>query len=38
MQKFIVLKSITVPWLMPNVDTDIITPMKRMISNPTKIK
>jgi 3-isopropylmalate/(R)-2-methylmalate dehydratase small subunit len=38
MQKFTVIKSIAVPWLMPNVDTDIITPMKRMLSSPTKLE
>jgi 3-isopropylmalate/(R)-2-methylmalate dehydratase small subunit len=38
MQKLTVLKSVAVPWLMPNVDTDIITPMKRMLSSPTKLQ
>ncbi|HWR06566.1 3-isopropylmalate dehydratase small subunit [Sporomusa sp.] len=37
MEKFSVLKSIAVPWLMPNVDTDIITPMRRMLMNPNEL-
>lgn len=38
MQKFMVLKSAAAPWLMPNIDTDIITPMKRMLTNPLKLE
>ncbi len=38
MKKFEIVKSLAVPWLMPNVDTDIITPMKRMLSSPTKLE
>ncbi|MFA9381616.1 MAG: 3-isopropylmalate dehydratase small subunit [Acetanaerobacterium sp.] len=37
MQKFIEVKSVAVAWMMPNVDTDIITPMKRMLTSPTKL-
>lgn len=33
MKKFEKLNSIAVPWLVPNVDTDTITPMKRLILN-----
>lgn len=33
MEKFTVLRSRAVPWLMPNVDTDTITPMKRILLN-----
>lgn len=38
MQAFKAITSVAVPWLMPNVDTDIITPMKRMLSSPTKLE
>lgn len=33
MEKFTVLESTAVPWLAPNIDTDIITPMKRVLLN-----
>lgn len=33
MEKFTILTSKAVPWLMPNVDTDTITPMKRILLN-----
>ena len=33
MEKFEIVRSNAVPWLMPNVDTDIITPMKRILKN-----
>ena len=33
MQKFTLIQSAAIPWLMPNVDTDVITPMKRMLMN-----
>jgi 3-isopropylmalate/(R)-2-methylmalate dehydratase small subunit len=33
MEKFTVLKSKAAPWLLPNIDTDIITPMKRILKN-----
>ena len=33
MEKFQTIRSIAVPWLMPNVDTDTISPMKRLILN-----
>lgn len=33
MEKFTILISKAVPWLMPNVDTDTITPMKRILLN-----
>lgn len=33
MKKFGVVKSKAAPWLLPNVDTDIITPMKRILNN-----
>lgn len=33
MKKFGVLKSVAAPWLLPNVDTDIISPMKRILKN-----
>ena len=38
MEKFEVVKSNAVPWLMPNVDTDIITPMKRILKNYDRIQ
>ena len=38
MKKFVKVISKAVPWLMPNVDTDIITPMKRILSSPTKLE
>jgi 3-isopropylmalate/(R)-2-methylmalate dehydratase small subunit len=38
MQKFTKITSLAVPWLMPNVDTDIITPIKRMLSAPTRLE
>jgi 3-isopropylmalate/(R)-2-methylmalate dehydratase small subunit len=37
MKKFTLVTGIAVPWLMPNIDTDIITPMKRMLSSPGKL-
>jgi len=33
MRKFETIHSIAVPWLLPNVDTDTISPMKRLILN-----
>lgn len=33
MRKFETIRSIAVPWLMPNIDTDAISPMKRLILN-----
>jgi 3-isopropylmalate/(R)-2-methylmalate dehydratase small subunit len=33
MKKFTRITSVAVPWLLPNIDTDIITPMKRMLNN-----
>jgi 3-isopropylmalate/(R)-2-methylmalate dehydratase small subunit len=33
MKKFEALKGPAVVWLMPNIDTDVITPMKRMLAN-----
>ena len=38
MKKLTILSGTAVPWLMPNVDTDIITPMKRILSAPTKLE
>ena len=38
MKKLTTINALAVPWLMPNVDTDIITPMKRMLSSPTKLE
>ncbi len=38
MEKLEVVKSNVVPWLMPNVDTDIITPMKRILKNYDRIQ
>lgn len=33
MRKFQTIHSTAIPWLMPNVDTDTITPMRRLILN-----
>lgn len=33
MEKITVVNSVAVPWLMPDVDTDIITPMRRILLN-----
>ena len=33
MKKFEHVKSVAVPWLLPNIDTDVITPMKRILYN-----
>ena len=33
MEKFTSIRSIAVPWLMPNIDTDTITPMRRLLLN-----
>ena len=33
MRKIQIIKSVAVPWLLPNIDTDIISPMKRMLYN-----
>jgi 3-isopropylmalate/(R)-2-methylmalate dehydratase small subunit len=33
MKKFGIVKSKAAPWLLPNIDTDIITPMKRILKN-----
>lgn len=33
MEKFTVLTGKAVPWLIPNIDTDVITPMKRVLLN-----
>lgn len=33
MRKFKTISSVAVPWLLPNIDTDIITPMKRILRN-----
>ncbi len=38
MEKLTILNSIAVPWLIPNIDTDIITPMKRMLSAPAELE
>ena len=38
MEKFEIVRSNAVPWLMPNVDTDIITPMKRILKNYDRIQ
>ena len=37
MRKFQEIYSAAVPWLMPNVDTDIITPMRRLILNSNQL-
>lgn len=37
MRKFEKIDSIAVPWLMPNVDTDIITPMRRLILDSARL-
>jgi len=36
-ETFTVLKSNAIPWRVPNIDTDIITPMKRMLNNYDKL-
>lgn len=33
MKKFEHVKSVAAPWLLPNIDTDVISPMKRMLYN-----
>lgn len=33
MRKIQIVKSVAVPWLLPNIDTDIISPMKRILYN-----
>lgn len=33
MKKINIVKSVAVPWLLPNIDTDIISPMKRILYN-----
>ncbi|WP_371379046.1 3-isopropylmalate dehydratase small subunit [Sporomusa aerivorans] len=33
MKKLTVIKSVAAPWLLPNIDTDIICPMKRILKN-----
>jgi 3-isopropylmalate dehydratase, small subunit len=38
MEKFTVVKGPAAPWLMPNIDTDIITPMKRMLKNTDELE
>lgn len=37
MRKFETIRSIAAVWLMPNVDTDAISPMKRLILNPDQL-
>lgn len=37
MKKFIVVQSKAASWLLPNIDTDIITPMKRILLNPDEL-
>ncbi len=37
MRKFETIHSIAVPWLLPNIDTDAISPMKRLILNPDEL-
>lgn len=38
MQQFTVVTGVAAPWLVPNVDTDIITPMKRMLNNTNELE
>ncbi len=33
MKKFANVKSVAATWLLPNIDTDVITPMKRILYN-----
>ena len=33
MKKFVNVKSVAAAWLLPNIDTDVITPMKRILYN-----
>jgi 3-isopropylmalate/(R)-2-methylmalate dehydratase small subunit len=33
MKKFKDVKSVATPWLLPNIDTDVITPMYRLLNN-----
>ena len=37
MRRFREIYSVAAPWLMPNVDTDIITPMRRLILNNSQL-
>lgn len=37
MRKFETIRSVAAVWLMPNVDTDTISPMKRLILNPDQL-
>jgi 3-isopropylmalate/(R)-2-methylmalate dehydratase small subunit len=37
MEKLVQLKSKAAVWLIPNIDTDVITPMKRILSNPYQL-
>ena len=37
MEKLVKLRSKAAVWLEPNIDTDVITPMKRILSNPYQL-